>query len=49
MAETDREVTQRLAIANADAQNDAEGEAQAQRIRNESFGKDPDFSAYIEL
>lgn len=44
IAETDKIVSQRMAIANAKAQSIiAEGEAEAQKIRNESFGQDPDF------
>lgn len=44
VAETDKIVSQRMAIANAKAQSIiAEGEAEAQKIRNESFGQDPDF------
>lgn len=44
IAETDKIVSQRMAIANAKAQTIiAEGEAEAQKIRNESFGQDPEF------
>lgn len=44
VAETDKIVSQRMAIANAKAQSIiAEGEAEAQKIRNESFGQDPEF------
>lgn len=44
IAETDKIVSQRMAIANAKAQTIiAEGESQAQKIRNESFGQDPEF------
>lgn len=44
MAETDREVTELLATAKADAEViRAEGEGEAARIYNEAFSKDPEF------
>ena len=44
MAETDREVTELLATAKADADViRAEGESAAAKIYNQSFSKDPDF------
>lgn len=44
MAETDREVTEMLATAKADAEViRAEGEGEAAKIYNEAFSKDPEF------
>ncbi|MCU9614179.1 protease modulator HflC [Caldibacillus lycopersici] len=44
IAETDREVREKLAKANADAEEiRAEGEGEAAKIYNEAFSKDPDF------